>query len=95
MPPRCAAQLWSDAGAGARAYLHTRGLFDDVLRAHNVGYNPADVWEDHAWWGLPKPERGSGDQGRKRVWLPRGITFPWYVDGAHLASQRPPPAHAA
>ena len=77
---RCAAQLWSDEGARARAYLYARGLFDDVLRAHNVGYNPSDVWEDHAWWGLPKPEPGAGGQGRRRVWLPRGITFPWYIN---------------
>lgn len=73
---RCAAQLWTPAGARALSYLHARGLFDDVLRAHNVGYNPTDTWEDHAWWGLPKP-----DQGAKRIWLPRGITFPWYING--------------
>ncbi len=78
---RSAAQLWSTAGARARAYLYTRGLFDDVLRAHNVGYNPSDIWEDHAWWGLPKPEHGTGGAGPKRVWLPRGITFPWYING--------------
>ncbi|MFN8464569.1 MAG: toprim domain-containing protein [Caldilineaceae bacterium] len=70
---RCAAQLWSTAGTRARAYLHTRGLFDDVLRAHNVGYNPSDVYEDRSQWGLP-------DNGHK-IWLPRGITFPWYING--------------
>jgi hypothetical protein len=39
------------------------------------------VWEEHALWGLPPPGSGHGDQGRKRIWLPRGITLPWYVDG--------------
>ena len=80
-PPAAPPNSGATDGARARAYLHTRGLFDDVLRAHNVGYNPTDVWEDHAWWGLPKPDRGTGDQGRKRIWLPRGITFPWYING--------------
>jgi DNA primase len=73
---RCVTHLWADDGARAREYLYKRGLFDEVLRAFAVGYNPQDVWEDHAQWGLPPPE-----SGRHRIWLPRGITFPWYVDG--------------
>ena len=72
---RCVALLWGDEGARARDYLHQRGLHDGVLRTFNVGYNPCDTWEDHEQWGLPKPE------GRHRIWIPRGITFPWYVKG--------------
>jgi hypothetical protein len=77
---RCAALLWSDAGARARAWLHRRGLFDPVLRAFDVGYNPHDAWEEHAAWGLTPRAPGAGGRGR-HIWLPRGITFPWYVDG--------------
>jgi DNA primase len=77
---RCAALLWEPKGARARDYLHKRGLFDGVLRSFNVGYNPQDTWEDHEQWGLARPD-GNGDQGRNKVWIPRGITLPWYVDG--------------
>ncbi len=77
---RCAALLWGEDATRPRGYLHDRGLHDGVLRTFNVGYNPCDTWEDHEQWGLPKPE--GGDRGRgHRIWIPRGITFPWYVDG--------------
>ena len=76
---RCVACLWGEEGGRARDYLHRRGLFDGVLRTFNVGYNPRDTWEDHAQWGLPKPQ--GGDRGRGRIWIPRGITFPWTVEG--------------
>ena len=66
-------------GAG-RDYLYKRGLFDEVLRAFAVGYNPQDVWEDRAQWGLPDAGRPAA-WPRHRIWIPRGITFPWYVDG--------------
>jgi hypothetical protein len=68
--------LWSEQGVRAREYLHRRGLHDEVLQAFNVGYNPQDVCEEHAYWGLDKPEGGA-----KHVWIPRGVTFPWCVDG--------------
>jgi hypothetical protein len=58
---RSVAFLWGEEGARARDYLHNRGLHDGVLRTFNVGYNPCDTWEDHAQWGLPKPE------GRHRI----------------------------
>ncbi len=68
---RCAAHLWGDEGARAHAYLHNRGLFDGVLRAFQVGYNPEDVYEERSLWGL-------AENGHK-IWLPRGITFPWRI----------------
>ena len=93
---RCAALLWCDAGAQARAYLYRRGLFDAVLHTFHVGYNPQDAWEDHTQWGLTR-----SDQGAKHIWLPRGITFPWYAGGdlwrlnirRGLTAARPPPAN--
>ena len=64
---------------------------DATLRAFHVGYNPEDLHDDHAAWGLPPPARSAP----ARIWLPRGITFPWYVDDParawDLASQHPPP----
>jgi hypothetical protein len=36
-----------------------------------LGYHAAPQWERPERWGLPAD--------RKQVWLPAGITFPWYV----------------
>lgn len=74
---RCAVLLWRPEAARARDYLHHRGLQDEVLSAFNVGYNPHDVYEDHVAWGLTRQQGGS-----KCIWLPRGITFPWYYPAA-------------
>ena len=87
---RCAAHLWGDEGARARTYLHKRGLFDGVLRSFQVGYNPEDVYEERGLWGL-------AENGHK-IWLPRGITFPWRIGGGiwRLNIRRPlTPSQAA
>ena len=45
---RCQAHLWSRQGSGALAYLHGRGLDDDTIRLHGLGYQPKDMYEDQA-----------------------------------------------
>lgn len=76
----CQASLMdSDEGGKARAWLHSRGLWDETLWASGLGYNPADVYESRETWGLPSAQNKSGMP--KRVWLPRGITIPWMIDG--------------
>jgi hypothetical protein len=74
---RCAVLLYRPEGAKALTYLHHRGLSDETLRRHNIGFNPQQVVEPHAEWGLPTPE----DEA-KRVYLPRGITIPWLSGSA-------------
>ena len=64
-------RLWSDEGARARAYLHRRGLADDTILHFLLGYLGEDLRDDAGAWGL---------EGRP-VWLPRGITIPWVIDG--------------
>jgi hypothetical protein len=59
---------WTDE---ARDYLHSRGL-STVTDVAGLGYNPRD-------WYLA-PDALSLDRERK-VWLPRGIVIPWYVNG--------------
>jgi hypothetical protein len=67
-------QLWSPPGEPALDYLHCqRGLSKDTLRTWGLGYNPRDVWQAAAAWGLP---------GGGRVWCPRGIVIPTLRDGA-------------
>ena len=51
-------------------------MTDATLRAFHIGYNPEDLHDDYAAWGLPQPS-----SPHKRIWLPRGITFPWYING--------------
>ena len=73
---RCALLLWEVEGQRARDYLRRRGIQDDILRTCHIGYNPEDTHDDHAAWGLAPPA-----STRKRIWLLRGITFPWFADG--------------
>ena len=69
---RCRDRLWSDAGQRALLYLHRRGLEERTIEAASLGYNPEDVFEPPAAWGL---------EGGRRIFLPRGITIPWIIDG--------------
>lgn len=69
--------LSGKAGEGARNYLEKeRGLSPETQRAFRLGYNPTNLYDAPAHWGL---------DGRK-IWLPRGIVIPgfaqqqpWYV----------------
>lgn len=71
------ANLSGKAGDGARKYLEKeRGLSPETQRAFRLGYNPTNLYDSPANWGL---------DGRK-IWLPRGIVIPgfaqqqpWYV----------------
>jgi len=69
---RAEAALWSDAGTGARDWLHGRGLTDETLHRWQLGYQPADAWDEPAAWGL---------DGGKRICRPRGIVIPWRLNG--------------
>lgn len=71
---RCAALLWTPVGQWALNYLHRRGFSDDIIRQYRLGYNPQDMWWSPEKWGLP-PDH-------KKVWLPKGITIPWLIEGS-------------
>jgi hypothetical protein len=62
------ATLWSDEGEAARAYLNARGLTDETIRAARLGLQPEEA---HVAGIFPD----------KPVWVPRGITIPWFGDG--------------
>lgn len=63
--------------SGAQAYLeHERGLSPNTWHTFRLGYNPENLYDDPARWGLDG----------KKIWLPRGIVIPglwqgepWYV----------------
>ncbi len=64
---------------GAQEYLEKeRGLSPETWRAFRLGYNPVNLYDDPARWGLLT--------GGKKIWMPRGIVIPgfsqekpWYV----------------
>ena len=70
--------LWSECTAAVRArrYLTDRGLTEDTIRAAGLGFLQSERYINPKAWGLP--------QGRGRIWVPRGIVIPWYVDGLLL-----------
>ena len=73
--------LWSARGTRALAWLRRRGLTEANISRAGLGYQPADVLENRADWGLPLETDKTGKS--KSVWLPRGIVIPWFV-GADL-----------
>lgn len=68
----CERALWTPEGAKALAYLQKRGFRPETLRTAQMGYHRTDTYELRSAWGL-EPD------GKREVWLPRGIIFPWWV----------------
>lgn len=74
------AQLWQPAGRPGLDYLLSRGLTEATIWAAGLGYNPKDVTDQAARWGVTD---------RPTVWLPAGVVIPWYVDnGLHRLNIR-------
>jgi len=55
-----------------------RGLSEEAIKAHHLGFNPTDRWEGYEQWGVAPVPRENG--GPKRVWVPRGLTIPFCHD---------------
>jgi DNA primase len=69
----CEQALWTPAGAKALAYLRARGFADETLQAARVGYHATEERYAPELWGLPADH--------KAIWLPPGITLPWFQAG--------------
>ncbi len=77
---RAQVQLWDeDRGKAALSYLRGRGLDSKAILGADLGFNPAESWQEKEAWGLPCDS--------KQLWLPKGITIPWYNAG-QLATVR-------
>jgi len=59
----CKAALWSEVGAKALQWLRDRGMFDELIDAHDLGFCPQDMIVD---WGTGK-----------KIQLYRGIVIPY------------------
>jgi hypothetical protein len=77
---------WAEANLdkhpGALAYLENeRGLSPETIRAFRLGYNPDNLYDDPARWGLDG----------KKIWLPRGIVIPgfWQKEPSYIKIRRP------
>jgi hypothetical protein len=78
------ANLAGEADSGAREYLEKeRGLSPETQRAFRLGYNPTNLYDHPARWGLA---------GRK-IWLPHRIVIPGFLQEEpwHIKVRRPLP----
>lgn len=75
---RSKAYLWGNAGMQALKHLHWLGLKDETLHKYRIGFNPTESFELLEEWGLPAEVNKKGNP--KKVWLPKGIVMPWYLE---------------
>ena len=77
-----AARLWEPTAAAGRLrqWLHDeKGLSDATIKAAGLGFNPADIFEPRATWGLPEALNEKGNP--KKIWLPAGLVIPLALQG--------------
>ena len=60
-------------------YLAGRGLHLKYVKEHRFGWLNRDEYRARKAWGLP--EELKEDKTPKKLWLPKGIVIPTYVDG--------------
>jgi len=66
--------------ASMRSYLRfKRGMSEESVRAHRIGWNPSGLNRGRDFWGLP--EKLKPDGTKQTIWLPQGIVIPYFVDG--------------
>lgn len=75
----CTARILQPEGETAVKWLLQRGISLDSIAKFQLGYNPIDIWEDQAAWGITS---------NKKVWLPRGIVIPHPL-GKYVKIRRP------
>lgn len=63
-----------------------RGLAPETWRTYRLGYNPSNLYDDPAHWGLTG----------KKIWLPRGMVIPsfWQKEPSYVKIRRPLPGQA-
>ena len=66
--------LWSRHGDEMRRWLSdAKGLSSETIRAAGLGFNPADIFEPRATWGLETAINDKGNESRQ--WLPGGLVI--------------------
>lgn len=62
--------LWSPEGRPALDWLRGRGLADETIRSHRLGFNPRPYRTDPV-------ARLAGDDGPRGIYVARGVVLPW------------------
>jgi DNA primase len=62
------------------AYLAGRGLPLEAVIKYRLGWNAKVIWKSRESWGLPEKISKKTNKPTK-LWVPRGIIIPTYVDG--------------
>ncbi len=67
-------------GAVLDYLIKERGLSDTTIRVFHIGYNPQNIYDDPALWGMDG----------KNIWLPRGIVIPglWKNEPSYIKVRR-------
>lgn len=61
------------------AYLASRGLPLEAVIKNRLGWNGKTIWKSRESWGLPE-EISHKTKKPKKLWVPRGIVIPTYID---------------
>jgi DNA primase len=62
-----------------------RGLTEETIRTHRLGFQAADRWESPGHWGLEPEIKDNGLA--KKLWVPKGLIIP-HFEGEHLFRMR-------
>lgn len=62
--------------------LKTRGFNEESIRRWKLGYCPQTLWRERSFWGLC--DKSSLKGGLTKLWLPKGIVIPTFLDGSLL-----------
>ena len=72
--------LWKPQGESIRQWLNAeKGLSDATIKEARLGYNPSDLYEPRAAWGLDPIIKDDGTE--KRQWIPAGLVIPLIIKG--------------
>ncbi len=69
-----------DQNTQAMDYLSGRGIPAQAVCDYGLGLIPQNIWRERRSWGLEPKYRDDGKE--KKLWIPAGITIPYYVDGS-------------
>jgi DNA primase len=91
---RCAELLWTPQGSDARAWLHARGLSDEVLKDHQVGFDPGVRALPRAD-GLPRTRLGVTYVSFTAIGSPCYVQVRHLHPGALSKYSNPTPTHGS
>lgn len=71
------------------AWLAKRGIDGGQVAKFGLGWNPKDTYRPMESWGLPVAHKADGSS--RKLWLPKGLVIPQWLDGvvARLRIRRP------